>query len=90
MTGVVLVFEDDLLFASRVEAGLRANAYQPRFVTRVDELGEALKAAPVLVLANIDTQTLPWTRLVQLVKDRRPVPNPPVSPTTTLLFIRAP
>jgi hypothetical protein len=78
VTGVVLVLEDDLLFSSRVEAGLRANAYQPRFVTRVDELGEALKAAPVLVLANIGSRTVPWTRLVELIKDRRPVPNPPV------------
>jgi hypothetical protein len=78
VTGVVLVLEDDLLFASRVEAGLRANGYQPRFVTRVDELGEALKAAPVLVLANIGSQIVLWSRLVELVKDRRPVPNPSV------------
>lgn len=55
MPGVVLVFEDDLLFASRVEMGLRAKGFHPCFVTRVEELGEALNAAPVLILLSIGT-----------------------------------
>lgn len=78
MPGVVLVFEDDVLFASRVEMGLRAKGFHPRFVTRVEELGEALNAAPVLILVNIGSRAVPWTRLVELVKERRPVPRPSV------------
>jgi predicted metal-dependent hydrolase len=78
MPGVVLVFEDDVLFSSRVENGLRANGYRARFVTRIEGLGEALKAAPVLVLVSTGSIGVPWRRLVELVKERRPTPRPSV------------
>jgi hypothetical protein len=69
--GLVLVFEDDLLFAARVENGLRAIGFHARFVASANRVGEALKALPVLILVNIGSRTVPWPRLVQLVKDRR-------------------
>ncbi len=78
MPGVVLAFEDDLLFAPRVEMGLRANGYQPRFVTRISDLSEELKAAPVLILVNLGSRGVPWKRMVEVVKERRLLPQPPV------------
>jgi CheY-like chemotaxis protein len=72
---LVLVFEDDLLFASRVEAGLGACGYRARFVTDIGELGEALKAAPVLILANVGSQGVDWPGMVALAKERRLPPH---------------
>jgi predicted metal-dependent hydrolase len=73
--GLVLVLEDDLLFAWRVETGLRANGYGARFVTQFSELGEALKAAPVLILVNTGSRGVPWMRMVELAKARRVLPH---------------
>jgi CheY-like chemotaxis protein len=73
-----LVVEDNLLFASRVEAGLRAAGYEARFVTQISGLSQALKTAPVLVLVNIGSRDLPWPRLVALAKARRLPPHAPV------------
>ena len=73
MPGLVLVFDDDLLFGTRLENGLRANGFHARFVRRANHIGEALKALPVLILVNIGARGMPWPRLVQLVKDRRPL-----------------
>jgi predicted metal-dependent hydrolase len=72
---VVLVLEDDLFFASRVEAGLRSNGYRARFVTDITELSEALKAAPVLILANVGSQRVPWPRMIELAQERRLPPH---------------
>jgi CheY-like chemotaxis protein len=68
---LVLVLEDDLFFASRVEAGIRSNGYRARFVTDITELSEALKAAPVLILANAGSQRVPWPRMIELAQARR-------------------
>lgn len=78
MPGLVLVFENDLFFASRVEAGLRSAGYHARFATRVSELNEALKAAPVLILVNIGAKGVPWPRMVELARLRRLPPQPSV------------
>ncbi len=76
MPGLVLALEDDLFFASRVEMGLRAHGYHTRFVTKISELGEAQKAAPVLILVNIGSQAVPWPRMVELARERRLPPQP--------------
>jgi CheY-like chemotaxis protein len=78
VSGLVLVFEDDLFFTPRVEMALNAHGYRARFVTDVLDLTEALKAAPVLILVNIGAGRIPWPKMVALVKERRPVPHPPV------------
>jgi predicted metal-dependent hydrolase len=77
LPGLVLVFEDDLLFASRIEHGLDASGFQARFVSKISELTEALKSAPVLILINAGSQRLPWPRMVALAKERR---LPPLAP----------
>ena len=69
MSGLVLVFDDDLLFAPRVEMVLNAHGYRARFVVDVLDLTEALKAAPVLILVNIGAGRIPWPQMVVLVKD---------------------
>jgi CheY-like chemotaxis protein len=78
LPGLVLVFEDDLLFASRLELGLQANGYRAQFVTQVPDLREALKGAPVLVLANVGSDRIPWPGLVAMAKARRLPPHPRV------------
>ena len=75
MPGLVVVLEDDLFFASRVEMGLKAHGYQARFVTNISELGEALKAAPVLILVNVGSQRVPWPKMVELAQARRLPPH---------------
>jgi predicted metal-dependent hydrolase/CheY-like chemotaxis protein len=75
---LVLVLEDDLLFASRVEAGLRSSGYRARFVPGIGELSEALKAAPVLILVNVGSQRVPWPKMVGLAQARRLPPHAPV------------
>jgi predicted metal-dependent hydrolase/CheY-like chemotaxis protein len=76
--GLVLVLEDDLLFSPRIEMGLQASGYRARFVTQISELNEALKAAPVLILANIGARGLPWPKMVELAQARRLPPHAPV------------
>ena len=78
MPGLVLVLEDDLLFASRVELALKAGGYHARFVTRLSDFDQALKAAPVLILANIGSRGVAWPRMVELTKERRLPPQPSV------------
>jgi hypothetical protein len=73
-----LAFEDDLLFAPRIETGLLAHGYQLRFVTRISDLSEELKASPVLVLANLSSRGVSWKRMVEVVKARRLPPIPAV------------
>jgi len=76
--GLVLVCDDDLFFSARVESGLRANGFEARFVTRTENVGEALKALPVLILVNVGSRIVPWSQLIQLVKNQHPLPPPPV------------
>ena len=78
MPGLVLVMEDDLLFAPRIETGLRANGFHTRYVTRIPELSEALKAAPVMILVDIGSRGIQWPRMVELAKERRLPPQPTV------------
>lgn len=73
-----MVLEDDLLFASRVELGLRGAGYLPRFVTHVEGLGRALKEAPVLILVNIGTRGIDWPRMIALAQSRPALPRPKV------------
>ena len=78
MSGLVLVLEDDLLFASRVEVGLKAVGYQARFVTELVDFAFALKTAPVLILVDIGSQAVPWPDMVALARERRSVPRPKI------------
>lgn len=78
MPGIVLVLEDDVLFAPRVELGLRGAGYEPRFVTRMKDLGQALKVAPVLILANVGSRSLLWPQMVELAQARRGPPQPKI------------
>jgi hypothetical protein len=74
--GSVLVIDDELLFSTRVESGLRAFGFQPLFVDRAEQVGEALNAFPVLALVNVGSTTSRWQELLPLVKARRPDPPP--------------
>jgi len=76
--GIVLVLEDDLLFAPRVELGLRGAGYEPRFVTQIKDLSQALKVAPVLIVANVGSPSLPWPQMVAQAQARRGLPRPRV------------
>jgi len=76
--GLVLVLDDDLLFSPRIEMGLKAGGYRARFVTRIAELNEALKVAPVLILANLGARGVPWPKMVELAQARRLPPHAPV------------
>ncbi len=78
MPGIVLVLEDDLLFAPRVELGLRGAGYEPRFVTQLADLTQALKVAPVLILANVGSRGIPWPQMVELAQARRGPPQPKI------------
>jgi predicted metal-dependent hydrolase len=76
--GLVLVIEDELLFSARIETGLRVNGFQPRLVDRAEQIGEALKAFPVLVLVNVGAPNTHWQELLQMVRAGRPGPPPVV------------
>lgn len=77
MCGVVLAIDDELLFSTRVESTLRAIGFQPLFVSRAEQIGEALNAFPVLALVNVGSATSHWQELLPLVKARR-ADRPPV------------
>jgi len=72
--GLVLVLDNELLFSTRIEMGLRDSGYRGRVVTRLEELSEELKCAPVLILANIGAEDVPWPQMVAQAKARRLVP----------------
>jgi CheY-like chemotaxis protein len=78
VSGLVLVIDDELLFSTRIENGLRANGYQPLPVSRTEQIGEALNAFPVLALVNVGSATSQWQELLALVKARRADPPPVV------------
>jgi CheY-like chemotaxis protein len=76
--GLVLIVEDNLLFAPRVELVAQASGYPTRLVTQISHLQEALKASPVLILVNIGSESTPWPKMVELAKARRLPPQTPV------------
>jgi CheY-like chemotaxis protein len=71
---LVLVLDDELLFSSRIEMGLRGSGYRGRVVTRLERFSEALKCAPVLILVNIGTAHVSWPQMIALAKARRLAP----------------
>jgi hypothetical protein len=68
MPETIVLIVDDLLFLPRLEDSLRRLGYQPVVATHETELTRALFTAPVLVIVDLFSRSLPWEALIHLVK----------------------
>jgi hypothetical protein len=69
MARIIVVLEDDLMFAAGLEAKLKALGYQPSFADTAPAFDRLLKAWPALVLVNAGSPTLDWEHLVDHAKN---------------------
>lgn len=68
MTETVVLIVDDLMFAPKLESALTRLGYRPLTATTETQLTDAVRAAPVLVIVDLFSQSIPWEKLLGFIK----------------------
>lgn len=68
MPDTIVLIVDDLMFLPQLEDSLRRLGYRPVAVTNESDLTQAFFTAPVLVIVDLFSRSLPWEALVRQIK----------------------
>jgi hypothetical protein len=68
MNETIVLIVDDLMFLPKLESSLRHLGYQPLVATNETDLTRSLFTAPVLVIVDLFSRSLPWEALVRRIK----------------------
>ena len=64
----IILIVDDLMFLPKLENIIKNLGYQPRPATNDFELTKAIRAAPVLAIVDLFSQSFDWEALIRFVK----------------------
>ncbi|MBI1882317.1 MAG: DUF309 domain-containing protein [Chloroflexi bacterium] len=68
MSETIILIVDDLMFLPKLEDSLRHLGYQPLIATNETDLTRSLFTAPVLVIVDLFSRSLPWQALLRRIK----------------------